>query len=191
MTRWTAILPLKLGADRKSRLAPILSPEERRRLSDRMAEHVIAELCAVGAIEEIVMLSPRPTPDGKVRHVLDQGRGLNAELDEVAVAIPRRLLVIHGDLPLVSAQDITALLDVAVASGCAIAPDRHGQGTNALALKSWPDGFGFAFGTHSFARHQQRLGDNLAIVHRAGLACDIDTPDDLADAVTRNFQLSN
>ncbi len=189
MSGWTAILPLKLSADRKSRLVPVLSGEERQRLGDHMARHVITQLRAVAAIDDIIMLSPRSIADWPVRHVLDQGRGLNAELDAVAATVPNKVLIIHGDLPLVTVQDIAALLDAAEAKGCAIAPDRHGQGTNALALSTRPECFSFAFGVDSFARHQNSLGDALATVHRTGLACDIDTPADLAYAMTQNFTL--
>ena len=137
------------------------------------------------------MLSPRSIPDWPIRHVLDHGRGLNAELYVVAATVPNKILIIHGDLPLVTAQDITALVDAAEAKGCAIAPDRHGQGTNALALCTRREGFSFAFGVDSFARHQNSLGDALATVQRTGLSCDIDTPDDLAYAQTQNFKLSD
>ena len=191
MSGWTAILPLKLSADRKSRLAPVLSGEERQRLGDHMARHVISQLRAVAAVADIIMLSPRSIPDWPIRHVLDHGRGLNAELYVVAATVPNKILIIHGDLPLVTAQDITALVDAAEAKGCAIAPDRHGQGTNALALCTRREGFSFAFGVDSFARHQNSLGDALATVQRTGLSCDIDTPDDLAYAQTQNYKLSD
>jgi 2-phospho-L-lactate guanylyltransferase len=114
---------------------------------------------------------------------------LNTGLDEVALTIPERLLVIHGDLPLLSAPDISALLDAAESSGAAIAPDRHGQGTNALALWMRPPAYTFAYGPNSFALHQQRLGDTLAVVQRKGLACDVDTPNDLAHAQTLKYTL--
>lgn len=191
MTGWTAILPLKLSADRKSRLAPVLSGKERVQLGDQMARHVITELRAVVAIDHIIMLSPCPIVDWPVRHALDQGRGLNAELDALAATIPSHMLIIHGDLPLVTAHDIAVLLDAADSSGSAIAPDRHGQGTNAMALCTQREGFSFAFGVDSFARHQNSLGDALATVQRTGLSCDIDTPDDLAYAQTQNFKLSD
>jgi 2-phospho-L-lactate guanylyltransferase len=187
MMRWTAIIPLKLSEDRKSRLAPLLSREDRRQLGDQMAHHVIAELRSVAAIDDIIMLSPRPLPDWPVRHVADQGRGLNAELDEVALAIPNRLLVIHGDLPLASSEDIKTLINAAEANGSAIAPDRHEQGTNALALSHMPPGFSFAFGANSFALHSERLSETLAIVRREGLTCDVDTPDDLAYVKTLSY----
>ncbi len=188
MSSWTTILPLKLSADRKSRLAPVLTLEQRRELSDRMALHVVAQLRDVPAVDEIILLSPQPVAAWSVTHQLDHGRGLNAELVDLAARIHGPLLVIHGDLPLVSAEDVSALIKAAEAAGSAIAPDRHGQGTNALALTIVPADFAFAFGPDSFALHKQRLGDTLAIVERGGLACDIDTPNDLALAMTQNFK---
>ena len=187
MNGWTAILPLKLSEDRKSRLAPVLSLGERRDLGDRMALHVITQLRAIAAIDTILMLSPHPVTGLPVQHVLDQGRGLNAELDAVAACIAGPLLVIHGDLPLVSADEISDLIAAAENTGCAIAPDRHGLGTNALALTALPPAFTFAFGPDSFALHQLRLGVTLAVLQRDGLACDVDTQDDLAQAMTQNF----
>ena len=188
MSGWTAILPLKLSADRKSRLAPAMSLEDRRALGDRMALHVITQLRAVKAIDAILMLAPRPVPEWPVSHVLDQGRGLNTELDELAAGIAGPVLVIHGDLPLVSADDVSALIEAAHTGGSAIAPDRHGLGTNALALTARPLGFGYAFGPDSFALHRQRLGSTLAVVNRDGLACDVDTQDDLEQARALNFK---
>jgi len=188
MSGWTAILPLKLSANRKSRLAPVLSLGERRDLGDRMALHVMTQLRAVAAIDTILILSPRAVSDWPVQHVLDQGRGLNAELDAVAASITGPVLVIHGDLPLVSADDVSALIKAAQAGGSAIAPDRHGLGTNALALTARPPGFGYAFGPDSFALHRQRLGSALAVFRRDGFACDIDTQDDLEHAVAQNFR---
>ncbi len=187
MIRWTAVVPLKLGPDCKSRLAPVLSPEARYQLCLQMAGHVIAQLGAVAAITEIVVLSPESVPHWPTRHASDHGRGLNAELDCLPATIPGGRLVIHGDLPLVGARDIEALLAAAGSTGAAMAPDRHELGTNALALASLPDGFAFAFGADSMARHQLELGSALQIVRRTGLATDIDTPDDLELAIARGF----
>jgi len=189
MSKWTAILPMKLSADRKSRLAPFLPLAKRRELSDKMAVHVIGQLRNVPAIDDVIMISPKPVPQWKVEHLTDQDRGLNAELDAAAIRVSTRLLVIHGDLPQVSADDIAELIGAAEFAGCAIAPDRHGTGTNALALTVLPQGFTFAFGPYSFARHSQTLGGDLAVVRRAGLACDIDTQADMDHASAMNFKL--
>ena len=178
--RWTALVPLKPGADSKSRLATVLSDAERRSLVEQLARHVVAQLALVPAIAETLVIGRDALPDLPVRHLPDQGRGLNGELDHAASLIGGNLLVIHADLPLVQAHDIDELLRAAQHSGAAIAPDRHGLGTNALALTEAAPAFRFAFGEGSFAAHCKVLAGQVSIVRRKGLACDIDTPTDLA-----------
>jgi 2-phospho-L-lactate guanylyltransferase len=61
-------------------------------------------------------------------------RGLNAKLNAfIESQRPTRLFLIHAGLPLVSVDDIAALI-ADDAAGCALASDRHSTGTNALAL---------------------------------------------------------
>ncbi len=184
MTSWTAIVPLKLGHGGKSRLAPLLSPEKRQRLVQHMAGHVISELGKVEAIGDIAIIADQPNAHWPVRHVLDHGRGLNRELDAVAASLGSKLLVIHGDLPLIDSADICALIETAQKDGAAIAPDRHSRGTNALALRDLPQGFRFAFGQDSLNEHRAALGPTVGIVIRCRLGIDIDTPDDLALALS-------
>ena len=118
----------------------------------------------------------------------DPGRGLNAAAAAALAAADgkaSRLILIHGDLPLVTARDIE-LLAAAPAGEIAIAPDRHGTGTNAISLPlPAARGFSFAFGTDSFARHNAeagRMGLGISEVHSPGLSRDVDEPDDLQDA---------
>jgi 2-phospho-L-lactate guanylyltransferase len=64
----------------------------------------------------------------------------------------------------------------------AIAPDRAGTGTNGLVLRP-PGVMNFRFGTGSFAAHlaeAERAEVPVVAVNRAGLAFDLDTPEDLA-----------
>ena len=176
--RWTAIVPLKQGPERKSRLAKALSAQARAALSDRMARHVLVCLGDCPSIERVILLSPAPLEDCAAEWRRDGGQGLNRELADVRADLgPVPVLVIHGDLPCLEAEDVEALIEAA-GHGIAIAPDRHETGTNALAIA---DGraFPFAFGADSFARHKQEAGPAAAIVSRPGLALDIDTPDDL------------
>jgi 2-phospho-L-lactate guanylyltransferase len=121
------------------------------------------------------------------RLAVQRGMGLNAGLDqarEAAVAEGvERLLVLHGDLPNLAAEDVLALMDAAGGlPSVAIAPDRLGTGTNGLAL-SPPGAIGFRFGTGSLAAHRteaEAAGMEPAMVMRPGLAFDLDTPEDLA-----------
>jgi 2-phospho-L-lactate guanylyltransferase len=109
--------------------------------------------------------------------------GLNSALQQAAEFARDRgaskLLVAASDLPFVSEADLTAL----ALHDCAIAPDRHGRGTNALLWPASPLP-GFHFGENSFARHREAAkaaGYEPQIVVRPGLAHDIDLPADLIE----------
>lgn len=177
--RWTAIVPLKAAAERKTRLTGALASCARAEIAADMAAHVVATLQRVNAT--IRVLSPTREDLPGTEWEPDQGQGLNAELDRVSRAMAgKRLLIVHADLPLLGADDLAELIAAAERAGAAIAPDRHGTGTNALAMRE-AVAVGFAFGPDSLARHRQRLPGAVTVL-RDGLAIDIDTADDLAAA---------
>jgi len=183
---WTAVLPFRGGEERKTRLAGHMSATERRALSDHMLQHAARVLHGIPAIERLVLLSGSAPDYWQGDVVTDEGRGLNAEIAAFADTIESGgLVVLLPDLPLLTRDDIEAVL-TAAKDGCAIGPDRHGTGTNALALCE-PSGFAFGFGVGSFARHQAAAPD-AAIVRRAGLGLDCDEPDDLAAAAELGFK---
>jgi len=185
---WTAIVPIKPPGDRKSRLAALLSQDERVRLSDALLWHVLDVLAQVPAISTIVVVSA-VSPAGWNGHwTLDAGRGLNAELQAASAALGRNVLVIHADLPGLAVNDVEALI-AGAGNGVAIAPDRHQSGTNALAVADVSN-FSFSFGVGSFARHRAIAGECSAVVSRDGLALDIDFPDDFALALERGLLAS-
>lgn len=187
---WTAIVPLKLGAERKSRLARRLTPEARVRLSDAMAANVLACVAAAPGVSRLVTLSPMRGVDAAWVWRQDMGRGLNAELEAARADLrPGALAVVFGDLPLLRTEDVSALLAAAEGAGVAIAPDRLGQGTNALAIAEGRR-FAFAFGEGSFVRHRGQAPD-AAIVARPGLAHDIDTAEDLDAAIAAGFEFAD
>ncbi|NWK94409.1 2-phospho-L-lactate guanylyltransferase [Sphingobium lactosutens] len=177
MNGWTAIVPLKMGAMSKSRLTSLSEPGAREALAAEMARRVISCLSTLSAIDRTVLLSPAPLADCNAIWMRDEGRGLNAEIASARDALaPASIAIIFADLPMLTSADVDALLKSA-ADGGAIAPDRHGSGTNALALVD-PAGFDFHFGTDSFARHRAQRA-RLAVVRMPGLANDLDTPQDL------------
>lgn len=175
---WTALVPLKLRIARKTRLADSMAADARALLSERMFDHVIGVLRATPAIGRIVLLAPEAPTDWPHDWIRDEGRGLNAELAAFQAAeASTDLLILHADLPLLAPADVEALLGAATRTGIAIAPDRHGRGTNALACRA-----GMAirprFGPDSFELHLGESPD-CAIIRREGLAIDVDTPEDL------------
>jgi len=185
---WSALVPLKPPGTRKGRLAERLSPGERERLSRYLFERTVAVLGAVPAIGAVHLLSADRPEGWAADWHRDAGRGLNLELERARAALGAvPLLVIHADLPLLEPEDVAALLEQAEEQGAAIAPDRHGEGTNAVALARAPD-FRFAFGPGSYALHRAQAGES-ARVDRPGLALDCDTPDDLDRARAAGFRL--
>jgi 2-phospho-L-lactate guanylyltransferase len=187
MTDWVAIVPLKTAGDRKTRLAERLSAEERAALSRRMFAHVVDVLKANPRIKVVVLSYQRPDGwDGA--WVADAGRGLNGELEAARAALGQTgLLVLHADLPLLESADVDALLTGAERQEIAIAPDRHGSGTNGLALMPGAR-IAFRFGPDSFRLHREQAARG-AVVERPGFGLDLDTPDDLAAAEDAGFSL--
>lgn len=186
MTAW-AVIPLRATPDSKSRLAGVLDAPARAALVDAMLARVLDAARGARNVSRVCLMgTSRTALPEDVTALADPGGGLNAAAaSALALAEASRLIIIHADLPLVTAQDIE-LLAAAPAGTIAIAPDRHGTGTNAISLPlPAAKGFSFAFGPDSFARHKaeaERIGLPLEEIHSQGLARDVDEPDDLTDA---------
>ena len=183
---WTAIIPFKPAGARKTRLAGRLTAAQRDGLSEAMFNHVARTLAATPELGRVVLLSSIRPPGWAGEWLPDAGRGLNAELHHAAQALgAANLLIIHADLPFLTPADVSALI-AAAADGCAIAPDRHGTGTNALALRD-AAGFTFAFGAGSLQRHGAMAKARARILARPGLSLDIDTQADLDLAISQGL----
>jgi 2-phospho-L-lactate guanylyltransferase len=180
----------------KTRLSPVLTPDERGEL----AAHLLRRVLRVSrqAIRDVVVITPSAALEPIVaaagaRLEVQRGMGLNEGLEQAREAALRdgveTLVVLHGDLPELTADDVRALAGAVPASGgVAMAPDRAGSGTNGLAL-SPPDAIGFRFGVGSCAAHEAEAaaaGVPLVRVERPGLGFDLDTPDDLAAWLKRS-----
>ena len=180
----------------KTRLAGVLEPEERAALAERLLRHVLVAAVATG--HQVVVISPDAELEGVVESVgaqlaVQRGMGLNAGLGQARDEALRdgvgALAVLHGDLPDLTPDDITALIGALRAPGpeVALAPDAAGSGTNGLALLP-PDAMDFHFGRDSLTAHRaaaERSGARLTVIRRPGLAFDVDTPQDLAAWLAR------
>lgn len=185
---WTVVIPLNAPALRKSRLAAALSPTLREALAEEMYRHVVSCVEQTNLFESIVTLSPALPPAGvSTRLWTQQGSDLNAELRRVRASTSGPLLVLNADLPLLVAQDLSALVTTAERTGCALAVDRHGTGTNAVALLPGVP-FVFAFGPGSLATHAWSA-PRASVVCRAGLANDLDTPSDVGHVLASQRSL--
>lgn len=188
----TRIIVPHRGLERaKTRLAGVLDPQGRAALAERLLRHVLS--AAVATSHQVVVISPDAGLEGVVESVgarlaVQRGMGLNAGLaqarDEAMRDGVEVLAVLHGDLPDLAPDDITALINAVRAPGpeVAVAPNAAGSGTNGLVLLP-PDAMDFHFGPDSLAAHRaaaERSGARLTVIRRAGLAFDVDTPQDLA-----------
>ena len=180
---WTALVPLKAAGQRKTRLAGSLDPQRRHAVSERMAGHVIGLLQNCDAIDAVHVLAPCPWPGaGWLR---DGGQGLNAELERALALLGEGpVVILHADLPLLHEDDLHALLDGATRSGCALAPDAHEAGTNAVAMDRGIR-IPLSFGPDSLPRHvgaARAIGVEPALVRSRGLSLDVDVAADLMAA---------
>src|SRR5690606_22688910 len=121
MTDWIALVPIKSGATRKSRLAEALSPEERENFADLMADHVLSVLERSPSVETVFILSAAPRAGSN--WLADGGRGLNAELFAAANAFANHpILILHADLPELRPEDVETRVSASGGSRVAVAP---------------------------------------------------------------------
>jgi 2-phospho-L-lactate guanylyltransferase len=191
MTLW-AIVPVKPLRRGKSRLSGALSEDERTELNRMLLEHTLTTLSELREVEQVLVVSRDPNAlkiahNHGARTVREDGQPhLNTALTRASVIAQvyatGGVLVLPADLPLVTREDILALLDRAVRPPVVvIAPDRHGKGTNALLI-SPPGLINFDFGENSFMRHCERAkaaGARLEVVELPTLGLDLDLPEDL------------
>lgn len=183
---WTAIVPFKPAGERKTRLADTLSAEQREALAEQLFVHVLTVLGAEPRITSVLVLSQARPSHWTGPWRADTRLGLNPELQAARADIAGPMLVLHSDLPLLIASNVAQLIDAAEATSFAIAPDRHGSGTNAIAIADQRR-FAFGFGADSYRLHREQISGHWRLVPAPGLVIDIDTPADLALAVARGF----
>jgi len=191
MTIW-AIVPVKPLRRGKSRLAGTLSEDERTHLNQLLLEHTLKTLKDLKEIEQILVVSRDPAAlslarEHGARTVREAGSPkLNTALKRATVVAQlyatRGVLVLPADLPLITREDILALVERAKKPPVVvIAPDRHEEGTNALLI--CPAGLiEYDFGPGSYQRHCERArkaGARLEVVTLPSLGLDLDLPEDL------------
>jgi 2-phospho-L-lactate guanylyltransferase len=203
MALW-AIVPVKPLRHGKSRLAGILSQDERADLNQHMLTHTIDTLRGIPGIDQVLVVSRDPAAlalarDHGARTVQENGaKELNLALSRATILarshITRGVLIVPADLPLITPEDVRAMMERAKEPPVVVvAPDRHRQGTNALLI--CPVGLiEYDFGPGSFQRHCARAlqrGARLEICELPSLALDVDLPEDLemvGDRLTSEFE---
>jgi 2-phospho-L-lactate guanylyltransferase len=188
---WVIVLIKDLDSA-KQRLGTVLDPKARRELARANAERAIHAAAAgderlvVAGSPEVVAIAERlgaqallePRQEGQN---VAARRGIARAVEGGA----RAVVLLSSDLPLVTAEAVRELLDVAgrTKAPAAVAVPAVGRGgTNALYLNP-PDAITLHFGADSleaFRREAEAKGVNFVLHHSEAMALDLDEPDDLA-----------
>lgn len=180
-------IPVRGIMPSKTRLASLFDESQRAILVRTMLEHMLSQM-PTDVDVAVITRSPEflPILPGTIE-IIEQDfayAGLNGSLQQALIHASKygyhELLMLPGDLPLLSQHEVSSLL---LEEGrMVLVGDRDHHGTNGLRLPTdWADQFEFAMGSRSFAHHIQeahRLGTVPVTVYHRGLAHDLDTPDD-------------
>jgi 2-phospho-L-lactate/phosphoenolpyruvate guanylyltransferase len=209
---WTVLLPVKVLARAKSRLA-VLAGDRRHELALALASDTVSAVLACPEVARVIVVTSDPVAGPRLAglgaHIVPEASGgpgeresadgrqhaLNAALLRGAAVAARRwpgngLAALTADLPALRPAELATALRAAghgipaagLAPGPAFVPDAAGVGTTMYAV---PPGEQFRpmFGGASRARHAAAGAAELALDGLAGLRQDVDTPDDLRAAV--------
>jgi 2-phospho-L-lactate guanylyltransferase len=197
------LIPVRSFETGKRRLSAELGPLARRALISALLDNLLRQAAVWPGLEHTVVLSPCAEVRAHARsagaRVLSQppldhldealSHTLNAALTLACAQLRRPeqgdLMIVASDLPCVTVDD---LRDLAARSRSAaghaktvIATDLAGTGTNALFLPAG-NTLAFRYGPDSAGRHVQSAiaaGQASVCATLAGLAFDLDTPDDI------------
>ena len=189
-----AVIPVKVLAEGKSRLASVLSNPERARLNREFFLHTLQTAGHSERLARIVVVSADPevralASEAGARVLVEApplglNRALGQGASEALANGASHVLSLSIDLPHLTAGDLDDLIASALANeppSVTVATDEAGQGTNAMVVAP-PEIVTYHYGRDSLARHRaaaERAGADFTVVHRVALQFDVDSPEDL------------
>ncbi|MGZ4837156.1 MAG: 2-phospho-L-lactate guanylyltransferase [Terriglobales bacterium] len=189
------LVPVKEMSTAKQRLASVLTQEQRTALARTMLKDICAALAEVKPRPVIALVSNDAFAAGLARHygfdiiVDNDNLGESEAIAMATVEAQRRgagfTMVLPGDIPLLRASEVEAVLAKMPEQGSVLVPAADGRGTNAV-LRRPAALFPLRFGNDSFQPHHAAAlatGKPCVVLDNAdlpGIALDIDRPADLA-----------
>jgi 2-phospho-L-lactate/phosphoenolpyruvate guanylyltransferase len=160
-----ALIPVKIFARSKQRLAPLLSAQERTALAVAMFQDILRavapargldQVCVVSADREALRLARAAGATGLAEA---EQRSESSSVDWGAARCEEMgagsVLILPADLPLLRTEDIEAVLaSAAEGPGVVLVPSADELGSNAI-LRTPPLAIPSRFGHGSFRRHQE------------------------------------
>lgn len=186
------LIPLKDPIRAKTRLAELLSLDERQRVVWAMFEDVSRAVREARKPDCVVIVTSYARAVECARAfewevlIEDSQHSESASVDWASGVLAERgidtVMRLPADLPLVRAEDIDSLLSTRLDfPGAVLVPSREGTGTNAI-IRTPPALFPSRFGPNSLALHRQeaaKVGVECMVVENGRIALDIDEPADV------------
>jgi 2-phospho-L-lactate guanylyltransferase len=190
---WSVLMPVKVLARAKSRLAGLSGPR-RRELALALACDTATAVLGCDVAARVIVITDDQVAGAALaalgaQVVPDEPRdGLNAALRHGAAHVGTRwpgsgTAALSADLPALRAAEIGRALRAAAAWPTAFVADAAGDGTT-LYTAAPGAAFRPAFGLASRARHAAGGAVELGLDGIPGLRRDVDTPSDLRGAAT-------
>lgn len=187
------LIPVKSLSEGKSRLAAVLSREQRRSLNEWLIRRTIAIATEFAGRAQCAVVSPCPEVLRLAHacgvHPFAQwcGGGMNAGvqggLEQLRARGAGEVLVVACDLPLLAACDLEEVVVLGRTRGAlVVGADRHGKGTNLLFMPA-AISIRLRYGEGSLERHlaeAERAGCPGIVYRSDSAGFDLDTPPDLA-----------
>ncbi|MFD3743221.1 2-phospho-L-lactate guanylyltransferase [Nocardia sp. NPDC058633] len=185
-----AVMAVKHIDRAKSRLAGVLSSEQRAQLVLAMFTDTVVAATAVPELLSLTVVTPDRLVAARARelgaHVIAEPAAgddpLNTALAAGAADLrdrhgPTPLLALQADLPALRASELADVLTVAVGARSVVI-DHTGTGTAALLVRDSAAPLSPRFGADSARAHRDSGAVSLS-GYWPGLRCDVDTPEDL------------
>ncbi|MGB9106782.1 MAG: 2-phospho-L-lactate guanylyltransferase [Terriglobales bacterium] len=189
------LVPVKDMSTAKQRLAPVLTQEQRTTLARTMLKDICAALAEVKPPPAIAFVTNDAFATGLARHfgfqiIVDNDNLGESEAIAMATAEAEKrgaqfTMVLPGDIPLLRASEVEAVLAAMPVEGSVLVPAADARGTNAVLRRPCAL-FPLRFGNDSFLPHHaaaRATGKTSVVLDNAdlpGIALDIDRPADLA-----------
>jgi 2-phospho-L-lactate guanylyltransferase len=191
MSHWICV-PVKPFEFGKSRLAELLSIEERIKLNRALFTHMVVSIqqskwsnfgIVISKGNEALQIARR---FGFSTIVENPPYGLNRSIKKVIenpiLKSATSITIIPSDLPLVTVEELNELYELRVKQdGLIILPDQKGEGTNVLSVMP-PEAISFQYGKASFQKHinsAKSAAINVTVYKSISLAIDLDTEEDI------------
>ena len=188
-----AIVPIKELEGAKQRLAPLLSPAQRRALIEVMMGEVLEAVAGAKSLAGlmVVTLDPQATALASrlgARVTIDGARdghtgSVTAGLKLLAREGRGGMITVPADIPAATSAEIDAVVAAHLPGpSFTISPAHDDLGSNAV-ICSPPDSVPLRFGDNSYFPHldaARRCGIEPTVIRQPGIAMDIDHPVDLA-----------